>query len=146
MGRLKIDLPESFLNSYDLRVRITDINYGQHLSNDAVLRMMHDVRCRFYSDYNYSELDIEGYGTIMSGCSIRYLNEAFFNDLLKCQVAVEDINATGFDLQYLFTRVSDDSDIAHGITHIVFYDYEKKKVRRTPESFMEKFIPGLRLE
>jgi len=139
MARIKIDLPEKFHSEFPVRVRINDINYGQHLSNDAVLSMMHDVRCRFYDSLGYSELDIEGAGTIMSGVSIRYVNEAFFNDELECKVAIKDIGSSGFDIIYCFTRQADNKDIAHAICNIVFFDYEKKKVLRSPADFMKKF-------
>lgn len=139
MGRVKIELPKSFHKEFSLRVRINDINYGQHLSNDAVLRMMHDIRCQFYDAYGYSEMDIEGLGSIMSGTSIRYVNEAFYNDELLCKIAVTDINAIGFDLIYQFIRQSDSKDIAHAVTHMVFFDYEEKKVKRSPEDFVKKF-------
>lgn len=139
MARVKIELPETFHSEFPVRVRIGDINYGQHLSNDAVLRMMHDVRCRFYDSVGYSELDIGGAGTIMSGVSIRYVSEAFFNDEMTCKIAVDDISSTGFDLIYCFTRLKDNKDIAHAVCNIVFFDYEHKKVVRSPEDFLKKF-------
>jgi len=139
MGRVRIKLPETYHTEFPLRVRINDINYGQHLGNDAVLSMMHDIRCQLYESYGYSELNIEGLGTIMAGVSIQYVNEAFFNDELTCRVAIRDISATGFDIVYCFIRQHDSTDIAYGITNIVFYDYEQKKVVRSPEDFIKKF-------
>jgi hypothetical protein len=35
MARIKLDLPADFPFAAELRVRITDINYGGHMGNDC---------------------------------------------------------------------------------------------------------------
>ena len=37
MARVEIELPESFPSAVELEVRVSDLNYGNHLGNDAVL-------------------------------------------------------------------------------------------------------------
>ena len=44
MPRLKIIFPDQVLFTAELCVRVDDINYGGHLSNDAVLRLAHEAR------------------------------------------------------------------------------------------------------
>ena len=38
MGRVKLELPETFSFSTELTVRVTDLNYGGHLGNADTLR------------------------------------------------------------------------------------------------------------
>ena len=56
MARIKIDLPSLFAFSTTLRVRVSDINYGGHLGNDALLSMLHDARLQYLQAMDYSEL------------------------------------------------------------------------------------------
>ncbi|MCB1754470.1 MAG: thioesterase family protein [Gammaproteobacteria bacterium] len=140
MSRVKIDMPENYLYSCTLPVRIDDINYGGHLGNDAVLSMMHEARVRFLKHYHYSELDIEGCGIIMTDSVIIYKAEAFQGDLLQIEVTVGDFNKYGCDFYYLLSNKNTAVEIAHAKTGIVFFDYNERKVVRLPPAFKETFI------
>ncbi len=37
MARINIELPDKFIYSTEIPIRITDINYGGHLAHDSVL-------------------------------------------------------------------------------------------------------------
>ncbi len=37
MARVRLDLPDKFLFTTEIPLRVSDINYGGHLGNDAVL-------------------------------------------------------------------------------------------------------------
>ncbi len=76
MARIKIDMPERYTFSTEIPIRISDINYGGHLSNDAVLSMIHEARIRFLNHYHYSELDVEGLGIIMTDSAVIYKSDA----------------------------------------------------------------------
>ena len=47
MSRIKLALPDRWTFSTELPVRISDINYGGHLGNDAVLALAQEARVRF---------------------------------------------------------------------------------------------------
>ncbi len=47
MGRIKIDLPQKILASVSIPVRITDINYGNHVGNNALVEIIHEARVQF---------------------------------------------------------------------------------------------------
>ena len=70
--RIQLQLPDTFTFQTEIPVRITDINYGNHLGNDAILSMMHEVRVQFLQNLGYSELEMEGAGLIMSDTAIIY--------------------------------------------------------------------------
>ena len=76
MEKVHITLPETWLFETVLPVRIGDINYGNHLANDAVLRLAHEVRLQFLTAHHYSEMNIENTGLIMANAVIQFINQA----------------------------------------------------------------------
>ena len=73
MPRIKIDLPEKFFNiSINIPVRITDINYGDHVGNDSLVAIIHLARMQFLQQYGFTELNIEGIGLIMSDIFVEF--------------------------------------------------------------------------
>lgn len=139
MGRLKLSMPAGFLFSTEIEVRINDINYGGHLSNDAVLCMVHESRLRFLAAHDYSEKDIEGAGIIMTDALIIYKSEAFYGDRLKIEIAIDDISRLGFDLYYRLSNIQSGYEVAHVKTGFTFFNYDSHKIISTPEKFVLKF-------
>ena len=135
MARLKINIPEIFLASFAIPVRITDINYGNHVGNNAVVEIIHEARVQFLSQYGFTEFDASGVSLIMSELSIEYKKESFYKDKLTVKVFAGEISGIGFDLFYSISAVRDDSiiTIAHAKTGMICYNYQSKKVERIPE-------------
>lgn len=140
MARIKIDMPDNYIFSTELPVRISDINYGGHLSNDAMLSLIHEARVRFLSHYHYSELNIEGLGLIMTDSAIVYKAEGFHGDQLQIDIALDDFNKYGCDIYYLISNKKTAVEVAHAKTGIVFFDYEQRKVTSIPAAFTEKVV------
>lgn len=86
MSRIQIILPENFQFSTLLPVRITDINYGNHLGNDKVLSYVHEARLQFLNSIGYSELNTGNGGLIMSSAAIQFKEEVFYGDILRISV------------------------------------------------------------
>ncbi|MEE9432593.1 MAG: thioesterase family protein [Melioribacteraceae bacterium] len=137
MARIKLKLPETFIFSTHIDVRITDINYGGHLGNDSVLGFIHEARVRLLAENNFSEGNIDGVGIIMMDSVINYSSESFYGDKLRIDVAVEEITNAGCDIYYRIVNVSNDKIIVKAKTNIAFYNYESKKVSRTPKVFLD---------
>lgn len=134
-------LPDTFAFQTEIPVRISDINYGNHLGNDAVLSMMHEARVQYLKSLGYKELDFEGVGLIMSDTAIIYKGEGFYGDILTVKVAAEDLNKYGFDLVYLFTN-QHGKEIACGKTGMLCFNYETRKLASLPEKAAEKLKNG----
>ena len=139
MARIKIILPEKFIFSTFIDVRITDINYGGHLGNDSVLGIIHEARVRLLTDKGFSEGDIDGVGILMMDAVINFSSEGFYGDKLRIDVAVDEITNAGCDIYYRFVNVANDKVIVKAKTNIAFYNYESKKVTRTPKVFVAAF-------
>ena len=138
MSRLHIQSPDLWNFHTQITVHIGDINYGNHLANDAVLRLCHEARLRFLSSMNYSELNIEGTGLIMLNALVEYKNQAYYGDILEFSIAITDLSKTGFNLIYRINRVKDGKIIALVQTGMAFFDYNRQRISRTPDSFRQR--------
>ena len=135
MARVKIELPKEFLFKTEIPIRISDINYGGHLGNDAVLSIAHEARLRFLKQYNFTELNVGGAGIIMVDAAVQYKSEGLHGDIVLVEIAVTDITGVGCDFVYRCTNKNTGTVIAIVKTGIVFYDYNRKKIVSVPEKF-----------
>ena len=140
MARLEIHLPENFLFETEFAVRITDLNYGNHVGNDTILSYMHEIRIRFYQSRGYgNELNFEGdVGQIITDAAIVYKSESFLGDVLIGKITVADFNKYGFDFIYQIVNKETGKEVARGKTGVVCFDYAKRKVASVPESLLKK--------
>lgn len=135
MARVKLTLPKQFEFSTEMRVRVSDINYGGHLGNDSILALMHEARLRFLKDHGFTEANINGAGFIMVDSVVVFKSQAFHGEILKIEVTVDDFTKYGCDFFYRITEKEAGKEIARAKTGIVFFDYEKKRMVRVPERF-----------
>jgi len=136
MARIKLELPEKFVFTTHIDVRISDINYGGHLGNDAVLSIIHEARMRFLKSMGFSEMNIGGCGLIMGDVSIVFKAETFYGEKLEIKIALQDMAAVGFDIFYLITNLSTGRETCRAKTGMVFFDYTLKKICKAPELFL----------
>ncbi|KAA9340296.1 acyl-CoA thioesterase [Adhaeribacter soli] len=137
MARIQLQLPAKFSFQTEIPVRITDLNYGAHLGNDALLSMVHEARVQYLKSLGYSELNLEGAGLIMADSAIIYKGEGFYGDVLTVKVAAADLNKYGFDLYYHFSN-QHGKEIAHAKTGLLCFDYTTRKLMALPEAAAEK--------
>ncbi len=139
MARIKIELPDTFEFTTELTVRISDINYGGHMGNDALLALFHEARLQFLGKYGLSEKDAGGAAFIMSDAAIVYKAEAFRGDVLVFEVAVSEVSAIGCEIVYRAVNKATGKEIARAKTGIVFFDYTTHKIVKTPKTFASLF-------
>ncbi len=140
MARIKVPTPSYFPFSTSIPVRITDLNYGGHVGNDAILSIIHEARLQFLQSLNYSEMNVEGVGLIMADVAIEFKAEAFYGDILEVSVGANDFSRVGFDLVYqLEKKLADKKPIvAIAKTGMVCFDYSLKRVAALPEKALIK--------
>ena len=131
MARVKISFPDTKeIFHCAIPVRVTDLNYGNHVGNDAVLAILHEARMQWLAAHHYTELHAGGTSLIMGDVAISYKNESFYGDVLHIQIFANDISAVSFDLLYkiMAMREGKTITIAEAKTGMVCFDYEKRKV------------------
>ncbi len=135
MPRVKVALPDTFAFATDIPVRITDLNYGGHLSNDALLGLLHEARVHFLrslgvpNDYD----PVTKLGLIMVDVAVEYKGEAFHGDVLRVQMAGTDRSKYGFDVVYHVHNQAG-KEIARAKTGMLCFDYNIRKLRLLPEA------------
>jgi acyl-CoA thioesterase FadM len=139
VARIELNLPDNFSFSTDVRVRISDINYGNHLGNDAFLSLVHEARLQFLQSRGFSELDIDGCGLILTDAVIVYKSQGFHGDLLTILAAVGDFTKYGCDFFYKVIRKNGGKEVARAKTGVVFFDYNRQKVAPVPAAFLDAF-------
>lgn len=130
-------MPGQFSFSTSIPVRITDVNYGNHVGNDAVLSIIHEARMQFLKNFGYTELNFAGTGIIMSDVAIEFKNELFYGDIVIASVTATDFSKAGFDIYYkleTLRQAQDDKKILVAVakTGIVCFDYTRKKIVQIP--------------
>lgn len=137
MSRVHLTVPETApLSILRIPVRITDINYGNHLGNDSLVSIIHEARVQFFQQFGLSELDVGGVGLIMSDLAVSFKNESFYGDELEVEIYVGEMTRVSFQLIYHLDtrREGKDITIALAGTTMVCFNYESKKVSTMPEA------------
>ena len=140
MARIKIDLPEKFSFSVSIPIRITDINYGGHVGNDAILSLIHEARMQYLKQFDYTELELSGIGLIMADAGIEFKNELFYGETVIVSVACGSFSKVGFDIFYKLEKEINGSKktVAAAKTGMVGYDYTNKKIAAIPEEAIRR--------
>lgn len=130
MARYKIITPEKTIATIYIRVRITDINYGNHLGNDALVSLIHEARVAWLKQGGFSEMNVGGCGTIMNELLINYLHESYYGDELTFEISIGDHSSSSFEIYYNITTIRNGEKIgiAKAKTGMVCFDYEKKRI------------------
>ena len=140
MARVKIELPEKFLSvSIHIPVRITDINYGDHVGNDSLVAIIHEARMQLLQFHGFTELDIDGVGLIMSDLLVEFKNESFYKDIIEVKIGSNNISKVSFELYYqlITSRNNVEVIIANAKTTMVCYNYGLKKVAALPNKLIK---------
>lgn len=140
MTRLRIELPERIVYACDLSVRITDLNYGNHLANNMVLGLMHEARWRWFRALGYaSELELEGTGIVIADASVIFQSEAFAGEILHIELRLGPVERSAINLFYALKEREKQRPVAIARTAIVFFDYATRKPTPIPAGVRHAF-------
>ena len=143
MARIKIDIPANNIAEVHIRVRIGDINYGNHVGNDSFVAFIHEARLQWLQQNNFTELDVAGTGLIMNDLAFEFKNEAFYGEEVSVLISAGETAKASFELFYQLTTERNDELIilANAKTGMVCFDYENKKVTPIPAA-LQKMLQG----
>jgi len=138
MARVKLVFPEKINTTVKLTVRITDINYGNHLGNNALVGLLHEARLVWLSEAGFTELNAAGAGLIMSDLAVEYKMQAYWNESISIAIACDNILRAGFEVYYQIKN-KQGAIIAIAKTGMVCFDYNENKVVSIPNA-LKAFI------
>jgi acyl-CoA thioesterase FadM len=140
MSRVKVTLPEAFSVAIELPIRITDLNYGAHLGNDALVSLLHEARVQFLAHMQLTEYDpATKQGMIMADLAVEYKGEGFHGDVLRVRMAAANLHKYGFDVVY-HVQTTTGRDIARAKTGMLCFDYNIRKLRALPEEAATRLV------
>lgn len=140
MARIKLVIPERFSFKCEIPVRITDVNYGGHVGNDAILSIIHEARMQFLTKLGYTETEFAGTGMIMADAAIEFKGELFYGESVTVSVTAADLSKIGFDVYYKLEKEVKTNTILVALakTGMICYDYTHKKITGIPEEAKNK--------
>ncbi len=135
MARIKLTVPQNSLAVITVPVRITDINYGNHLGNDSFISIVHEARVQWLQQHGYTELNIEGTGLILADLAVEFKNEGFYGDVIDIKISTGEISKISFELYYTLSVKRNNENIVLAVakTDMVCYNYSLKKVVAMPQ-------------
>ncbi|WP_162427912.1 acyl-CoA thioesterase [Pontibacter pudoricolor] len=137
MARIKVTIPEHTYFTATIPVRVTDLNYGNHLGNDALLSILHEARMQLLGHFGWSELQIGGASMIMADVAIEYKGEGFYGDVLTINLAFDDIGKYGFDITYHVLN-QHGKEVARAKTGMLCFNYTERKLMTLPDEVKAK--------
>jgi acyl-CoA thioesterase FadM len=140
MERIRINLPLQFSFSTILQIRISDLNYGGHVGNDAFLSLVHEARQQYLLHYGYSEFNFAEASLIMLDSAIEYKHELNYGQTIRIHVTATGFDKLGFDIYYLLeVQVGEEWKVAGKVkTGMACFDYKNKKKVGIPSEAISK--------
>jgi acyl-CoA thioesterase FadM len=143
MARLQLDFPEDqFRYTTSITVRSTDVNFANHVGNDAMISLVSEARSRFLFACGVPEAAPGAIGILITDLATVYRAEAHARDALCFEVGVMDLNRYGGDITFRITRPQDGTLVALAKQGFVFYDYGARQVAPMPDAFRARFAPA----
>lgn len=140
MQRIKIEQPTEYTFSTHISIRIGDVNYGNHVGNDAFLSLLHEARMQYLLSLGYTELSMGGVALIMADAAIEFKAEMHYGDVVKIEIEATGFTRLGFDLVYKMTIEKDGQSKLAGLakTGMLCFDFASKKIKAIPTEVLHK--------
>lgn len=122
-------MPAVKLTEVLIPVRISDVNYGNHVGNDAFISIIHEARLQWLRQNGQSEMDFGGTGLIMGDLAIEFKNESFYGDEITASVYAGELSRVSFELFYQLVTNRNNSTLllANAKTGMICFDYSTRR-------------------
>ena len=134
---MKIELPQDWKYSFEIQVRATDLNYGNHLANQNFLAFAQEARIAYYLEYGLTEMDFGGVSLIQADAAVVYKKEGFLHDHIRIDLSAVQSGNSSFNIFYRFVHQDKGHELAHLRTAMVCYNYDLGKPVAIPESALD---------
>lgn len=120
------------------QVRITDINYGNHLGNHAWVGILHEARVRWLLNGGFSEISLGSEaGLIQRTLQVEYYSQVYHAEQLRIELSTTHIRKTSFDIVYTAWVEGRVERLAlQATTGMSAFDYSRQKLARLPDRFV----------
>jgi 4-hydroxybenzoyl-CoA thioesterase len=138
MARIVINLPEKFIFSTNIPVRIGDTNSAGHVSWASMFLILDEAYVQFWNTLNSPEKAGERMSRITVDAGINYKKQAYHGQTLKIEVGTADMSSKGFDVVFKVTDAANGAEVARAKQGVLCYDYRDQKVVSIPDELRKK--------
>ncbi len=138
MPRIKLALQPDYPFTCDIQVRVGDLNYGGHVGNAELVRIVHDARVELFRAMGVREGDLgDGKtGIITDDLVVNFQSEAFLGDPLTVGCTFGEVGQAGCRIHYHVTKAG--KTVAMAETGIVAFNYTARSVTFWPREFKQQ--------
>ncbi|MBT4285837.1 MAG: thioesterase family protein [Deltaproteobacteria bacterium] len=138
MPKIKLKEQALYPFQYATSLKIRDINYGNHLSNDAVVGLLHEARIHMLQQLECSELNLgdSKTGIMIADLVVNYKKQGYLGDEIIIYLNINEISKRSFRVFYKIKR--GDELIVLAETGIVTYNYQAESIAKIPELFLSR--------
>ncbi|MGB0851421.1 MAG: acyl-CoA thioesterase [Bacteroidia bacterium] len=137
---MKITLPDQWQFKTEIKIRVSDLNYGNHLGNEKFLTYAQEARVEMFAKYGFTELDFGGVSLIQADAALTYKGEGHLGDKVQIEVSAVRSGGSSFNVFYRFFNLTKDRLMAEVRTAIICFDYEKGRPVALPEAALTSGI------
>lgn len=135
MERVKLEFPEAAIrHRHPLSVRVTDMNYGQHLGHDTVISLMHEARTHALAALGFTEGDLGGYPCVAADLAVQYQAEARWPDALVAETAIPEPGRRAITVFHRLQRPADARTVATARITLMLVNPESGRSVAVPET------------
>lgn len=139
MARVQLDLPEQFIYTHTINVRMTDLNTGKHVGNDQMISLLSEARYRFFCHIGFDQFDTDKQSIVVTDLVATYKTESFAQDDLQFEVGLMDFNKYGADLIFRVSKQPGGQLVVLAKQGFVFFDHQSHAIMPVPTAFREQF-------
>lgn len=125
---------QDFKFSIPLAVRVNDINYANHVGNHLYYAYFQESRSAYLNQFGYNELNIAGFGIILSESHCKYKQQLLLNDKIIVACCISELKTRCFTMQYQIKK--NNTLCAEGLTINHCIDKQSLKIVRLPQAFI----------
>ena len=138
MPRVKLEEQPNYEFTHTVTVRVTDLNYGNHLANDALVGLIGEARVQVLRQLDAREFDLgDGQtGIILADLAVNFKAEGFLFDTLQIDSHIGDISRKSFRMFHRITK-KDGQPLALAEAGIITFSYAERQVASIPTVFLQ---------
>lgn len=121
---------------HKIKVRIDDINFGNHLDSSKLSSLLHNTRALFLESHGQNELNCFGVSLILLNLNINYKNQAFFNDELILKLSLVSVDGAKILFSYIVSNYKKNIVIATAETLMATFSIEKQRIVKPSKDFL----------
>lgn len=121
----------------EIRIQVSDINYGGHLGNDRFLTLAQEARARYFMSKGWKESKLAGtdMGIIVTEAYIKFLKEGFLGQCIEVTLTLGKTSKCSFELFYDLVEVNSKEKLGEIKTKLAFFNYNTRKIGTCPAFF-----------